>query len=123
MRTGGAAVPQYHTRAAPGLDWVMFLDDIIVMTRDIEEHKRVLRTLLNRLRDYGLIFNSRKCVIDVHSLLFLGYRVASTGVAPSEAKVAAIQNVDLPRTKRQLRRYLESYHFYSQFVKNCVKWL
>ena len=100
-----------------------YLDDIIVMTRDLKEHIRVLRTLLSRLRDHGLILNSRKCVIAVHSLLFLGYRVSSTGVAPLEAKVAAIQNVDLPRTKRQLRRYLGMYQFYSQFVKNCAKWL
>ena len=100
-----------------------YLDDTIVMTRDFEEHKRVLRTLLSRLRDHRLILNSHKCVIAVHSLLFLAYRVFSTGVAPSEAKVAAIQNVDLPRTKRQLRRYLGMYQFYSQFVKNCAKWL
>ena len=100
-----------------------YLDDIIVITRDFEEHKRVLRIFLNRLRDHGLILNSHKCVIAAHSLLFPGYCVSSTGVAPSEAKVAAIQNVDLFRTKRQLRRYLGMYQFYSQFVKNCAKWL
>ena len=31
--------------------------------------------------------------------------------------------MDLPRTKRQLRRYLGMYQFYSQFVQNCAKWL
>ena len=35
-----------------------YLDDIIVMTRDFEKHKRVLRTLLSRLRDHRLILNS-----------------------------------------------------------------
>ena len=34
-----------------------YLDDIIVITRDFEEHKLVLRTLLSRLRDHGLILN------------------------------------------------------------------
>ena len=100
-----------------------YFDDIIVMTRDFKEHKPVLRTLLSRPRDHGLILYSHKCVIAVYSLLFLGYHVSSTGVAPSEAKVAAIQNGDLHRTKRQLRRYLGMHQFYSQFVKNCAKWL
>ena len=64
-----------------------YLDDIRVTTRHFEEHKRFLRTVLSRLRNHGLILNSHKCGIALHSLLFLGYCVSSAGVAPSKAKV------------------------------------
>ena len=75
---------------------------------------------MSRLRDHGLILNSHKCVIAVHSLFFLGYRVSSTGVAPSKAKVSAIQNVDLPHIKRQLRRCLGMYQFLVSLSKTAL---
>jgi len=100
-----------------------YLDDIIIMTPDLDEHERILRILMQRLREHGLVLNREKCILAVRSLMFLGHRVTANGVSPAEAKVESIRNTELPRTKRQLRRYLGMYQFYAKFVKDYAKWL
>ena len=95
------------------------LDDVIVMTPDLHEHKPILHVLMQRLR----VLNSEKCALAVRSLMFLGHRVTGESVSSTETKVQFIHDIALPKTKRQLCRYLGMYHFYAKFVKYYCKCL
>ena len=99
-----------------------YLDDIIIMTKDLEEHRQTLRQVFARLKDHGLVVKAPKCIVAVQSLSFLGYHVSSGGIAPLPTKVAAIRDFKLPRTKRQLKTYLGMYQFYARFVPNSAQW-
>ena len=83
----------------------------------------LLHQVFSRFRDHGLVVKESKCIMAVNKLSFLGYQVSSAGLAPLPDKVEAIRNFTLPRTKRQLKRYLGMYQFYSRFVKNHSRWL
>ena len=100
-----------------------YLDDVTIMSEDLGEHMSLLHQVFSRFRDHGLVVKESKCIMAVNKLSFLGYQVSSAGLAPLPDKVAAIRNFTLPRTKRQLKRYLGMYQFYSRFVKNHSRWL
>ena len=70
-----------------------YLDNNIVMTQDF---KRILLTLMQRLREHGLILNRDKCVLAERSLMFLGHCVTSDGAAPAEAQLRSIRRTELP---------------------------
>jgi hypothetical protein len=67
-----------------GLDFCfVYLDDILVFFRPLEEHEEHLRALFNRLQSYGII-NPAKCVFRATEVTFLGYKVSAEGSQPLE---------------------------------------
>ena len=93
------------------------------MSRNPTDHERTLNQVFTRLRDHGLVVNQDKCVFGVNSLSFLGFKVSEQGFSPLPAKVSAINDFPLPRTKRQLKSYLGMYQYYSKFIPNYAKFL
>jgi hypothetical protein len=70
-------------RVASGMPFVfVYLDDIIVGSRDIQSHVQYLRLLFQRLRDHGLVINGEKCEFGVQELDFLGHRVSAPASPP-----------------------------------------
>ena len=55
----------------------VYLDDLLVASRNRKEHKQHLRRVLGLLRDNGLFINVDKCELGVSSLDFLGHNVSS----------------------------------------------
>ena len=51
----------------------VYLDDILVASSSVDEHRQHLRQLFRKLADYGLVVNPQKCVIGQYSLEFLGH--------------------------------------------------
>ena len=100
-----------------------YLDDIIIMSKNLKEHRQTLRQVFARLRDHGLVVKVSKCVVAAQSLSFLGYHVSSAGISPLPNKVTAIRELKLPHTKKQLRTYLGMYQFYAHFVRGSSQWL
>ena len=100
-----------------------YLDDLIIMFQSYEEHVQLLRQVFSRLCEHGLVVKESKCFFAVHSLSFLGYHVSPKGLGPLPSKVSAIKDYQLPRTKRQLKAYLEMYQFYARFVKGYAELL
>ncbi|KAL5961288.1 hypothetical protein TSMEX_010978, partial [Taenia solium] len=63
---------------------IIYLDDILVFGRDIQEHNANLKLVLDRLRDAGLTLNPKKCHFLQRSVTFLGHTVSSNGMAVTE---------------------------------------
>ncbi|CAH2083764.1 unnamed protein product [Euphydryas editha] len=100
-----------------GLDFCYpYLDDILVFSRDEASHADHLRQLFTRLNEYGMVINISKCVFGVPSVKFLGYSLSVAGTKPLPEKVQAIQNFPVPKTVRELRRFLGMLNFYRRFI-------
>jgi hypothetical protein len=56
---------------------VVYLDDILIYSKNNEEHTRHLRLVLERLRKYGLYANRKKCHFYIDSVDFLGFVVSN----------------------------------------------
>jgi cleavage and polyadenylation specificity factor subunit 1 len=94
----------------------VYLDDLLVASRSVEEHRAHLRAVLQRLHDNGLVINTGKCVWGQSSLEFLGHQVSASGVAPLASRIEAVKNFPRPRTVQQLQAFLGLINFYRRFI-------
>ena len=70
----------------------VYLDDILVASRDESEHKQHLREVLGKLRDNGMAVNASKCVLGQASVKYLGQEIS-----------CLLYTSPSPRDKRQSR--------------------
>lgn len=106
-------------RGLPGV--YAYIDDLLVASGSEEEHERHLRLLFDRLQQYGVIINPKKCVFGQSELDFLGHHINCDGVSPLPDKVDAVRNCSVPTSVKQLRGFLGLVNFYRRFIPNCAK--
>ena len=83
LRNAGNTFQRMMDRILAGLSFVFcYLDDIIIASRDEEEHLEHLREVFSRLREAGLVINAEKCVFAATAVEFLGHKVSAAGVEP-----------------------------------------
>ncbi|CAB3386282.1 Hypothetical predicted protein [Cloeon dipterum] len=105
-----------------GLDFCFpYLDDILIASKNEEEHKAHLRTLFKRLSDHGILLNIAKCELGVAEIDFLGYKITAEGTKPRNERVDAISKFPKPETCGQLRSFLGMLNFYHRFLKTAAQ--
>ena len=78
LRSAAQAFQRLMDRVGHNLDFVfIYLDDVLVASSSMEEHYEHVRTLFDRLEQYGLVVNPAKCLFGVKELDFLGHTVNS----------------------------------------------
>ena len=100
-----------------------YLDDFLVFSKTLEEHYQHLDALLQRLDDYGMYVNEKKCSFAKQSVYFLGHVISSEGLQPLADKVAAISNLNHPTNLTELRRFLGSLNYYRPFLPGIAETL
>ena len=89
------------------LDFVFaYIDDILIVSKDEQQHNKHLQTLFQRLADHRLILNKDKCVFGASELDFLKYHISQEGLCPPKGKVDAIINFEVPKTIRDFSTFL-----------------
>ncbi|CAL1680862.1 unnamed protein product [Lasius platythorax] len=120
LRNAAQTFQRFIDEVVRGLDCCYaYLDDIIVASRDPEEHRKHLRQVFHRLQQFGI--NVGKCVFGAPEVVFLGHHISSEGLAPSPQKVQTIQDFSLPITVKDLRRFLGMVNFYNRFLSNAAR--
>ena len=70
---------------------VIFLDDILIYSQNLDDHMKHVQMALQILRKHQLYAKPSKCSFFQHSVEYLGHIVSSNGVQPDPAKIKAIQ--------------------------------
>ena len=99
----------------------VYLDDILIFSKTLEEHISHVRTALERLRTAKLYGRLHKCEFFRKTVEYLGYIVSSEGVKASEEKIRAIIDWPQPTSVRDVRSFLGLANYYRRFVKNFSK--
>ena len=99
----------------------VYMDDILVFSRDVPTHLTDLRAVLERMRSRKLAVKRKKCEFMKHQLVYLGHVVKAGGVAPDPSKVAAIAQLPPPSDVSKLRSFLGCANFYERFVKGYAR--
>ncbi|KAJ8710566.1 hypothetical protein PYW08_009081 [Mythimna loreyi] len=97
-----------------------YLDDILVFSKDTNQHEQHLKQLFERLVKYGVLLNTSKCIFGQTEVKFLGYKVSASGTQPLDSKIQAIQDFPVPKTVKELRRFLGMMNFYRRFVPEAA---
>jgi hypothetical protein len=85
---------------------VVFIDDILVYSKNEEEHAGHLHVVLQHLREHCLYAKLSKCDFWLKEIKFLGHTISQAGITIDPDKVQEVMNWKPPMTVRQIRSFL-----------------
>ena len=94
-----------------------YLDDVIIYSKNLSEHKRQVRQVLEALSAAGLYIKPEKCEFHKTSVHYLGMVVSERGIEMDSKKVEAIVEWETPKNITDLRSFLGFSNFYRRFIK------
>jgi len=97
---------------------VVYLDDILIYSDDIMQHRRHVKEVLKRLQKAGLYAKAEKCEFHSDSVEYLGYVLSPSGLTMSDAKVKTIQEWLEPKKVKDIQSFLGFANFYGCFIFN-----
>ena len=100
---------------------VVYLDDILVYSKNDEDHEKHVRQVLQRLREHKLYARPSKCTFFTDTVEYLGHVIGSDGIRPNPALVKAIVEFPQPHTLKELQSFLGLANYYRKFIKNYSK--
>jgi hypothetical protein len=100
---------------------VVFIDDILIYSKNEEEHARHLRIVSTRLREHQLFAKFSKCTFWLEEVQFLGHVLSAKGIAVDPSKVKDILEWKPPTTVHQVRSFLGLAGYYRRFIPDFSK--
>jgi hypothetical protein len=95
---------------------VVFIDDILIYSKNLEDHARHLHIVLQRLRDHRLYAKFFKCEFWLDTVKFLGHTISSNGISVDPSKVQEILDWKPPTSVHQIRSFLGLAGYYRRFI-------
>ena len=84
-------------------DVEVYVDDMIVKSRNRVDHLATLERFFERIRQFRLRLNPKKCTFGVTSGKMLGYMVSERGIEVYPYKIRTILDMPVPRIEREIR--------------------
>jgi hypothetical protein len=98
-----------------------YLDDIVVYSNTVEEHRKHVRTVLEALLKAGLYLKLRKCEFNVKEIRFVGYIITPEEVRMEKDRIATIDEWPMPDSHRDIQVFLGFANFYRRFIKSFLR--
>ena len=95
---------------------VTYLDDIIIFSKNEEEHLEHLRIIFQRLKEAGLKLKRSKCDFMKTQIQYLRHLISSSGIQPLPEKLESIKNMPAPRSPKEVKQFLGLAGYYHKFV-------
>lgn len=99
---------------------LVFFDDILIYSKDREEHKEHIRLVLQVLKANNLVIKPKKCAFGLSSVSYLGHIISQNGVATDPGKVEKIVSWPIPKNVTDLRKFLGMTGYYRRFIQGYV---
>ena len=106
-----------------GKEWdflFVYLNDLLIVSRTLDEHKRHIRKVLHRLEEANLRLKPQKCFFAQTRIEYLGHTVTSEGVLPNSNKVKAILEYPRPTSIKEARSFLGLVNYYRRQICNLA---
>ncbi|GJW28557.1 putative reverse transcriptase domain-containing protein [Tanacetum coccineum] len=100
---------------------IVFIDDILIYSRNKEEHANHLRIILELLKKEKLYAKFSKCDFWIRIVQFLGHLIDSQGLHVDPAKIEAVKNWTSPTTPTEIRQFLGLAGYYRRFIEGFSK--
>ncbi|CAF4649358.1 unnamed protein product [Rotaria sp. Silwood2] len=100
---------------------VVYLDDIVIFSKTIEQHKQHVTDVISTLHKANFQVSPRKCSIAVEKIEFLSYIVTSDKVEPSPDKIKGIVDIAPPKTLLQANKFIGKVGYYRKFIRDFAR--
>jgi hypothetical protein len=96
---------------------VVYLDDILIFTETLEEHRAITRRVMEILERHKLYLRPDKCKFKKTTVKYLGVIISHNSVAMDPVKVAGITEWPTPTNKKEVQSFLGFTNFYRRFIE------
>ena len=100
---------------------VIYLDDILVYSDNLENHKTHVKEVLKRLQDNRLYVSPTKCAFHQDKIEFLGFVLGSDSLRMNKSKIQTIHDWLMPCQVKDMQSFLGFANFYRCFISNYTK--
>ena len=101
-------------------DVEVYVDDMIVKSRNRADHLAALQRFFDRIKQFRLRLNPKKCTFGVTSGKLLGHMVSERGIEVDPDKIRAILDMPAPRTEKEVRGFLGRLQYISRFISRLT---
>lgn len=121
LRNAAQTFQRFIDQVLRGLPFAFaYIDDILVASRDEQQHLDHLHQIFTRFNEYGVVINADKCQFGADTLEILGHVIDANGITPIRDKISAVRDYPTPSSTRQLRSFLGLVNFYRRFIPDCA---
>ncbi|GJV60583.1 putative reverse transcriptase domain-containing protein [Tanacetum coccineum] len=100
---------------------IVFIDDILIYSKDKKEHEEHLKAILELLKKEKLYAKFSKCEFWIPKVQFLGHVIDSRGIHVDPAKIESIKDWASPKTPTEIRQFLGLAGYYRKFIEGFSK--
>jgi len=98
-----------------------FINNMMIVTETEEGHDEIMEKLLRRMEENNLFVKPEKCVWKVKEVGFLGMIIGPDGVRMEKKKIQGVVDWLVPRSVKDVQKFLGLANYYRQFVKDFTK--
>ena len=95
---------------------VVYMDDLLVFSKDEESHLKHLETVLSRLEEHELYVSPKKCEFLQSEIDFLGFLVGKDGLRVNPKKIEVLKTWPVPKSLLEIRSFLGLLQFFRRFI-------
>ncbi|GJQ90253.1 putative reverse transcriptase domain-containing protein [Tanacetum coccineum] len=100
---------------------IVFIDDILIYSKNKKEHEEHLRMILELLKKEELYAKFSKCEFWIPKVQFLGHVINSEGIHVDPAKIESIKDWVFPKSPTEIRQFLGLAGYYRRFIEGFSK--
>ena len=104
-----------------GVEMFVYMDDIVIYAKSIQEHNEKLGKLLGRLKTARLVLQPDKCRFLCKEIGYLGHIISKDGVKPDPNKIEAVSKFPRPRGRKNVTQFLGLAGYYRRFISDFLK--
>ncbi|GKB69516.1 putative nucleotidyltransferase, ribonuclease H [Tanacetum coccineum] len=100
---------------------IVFIDDILIYSKNKEEHEKYLKQILELLKKEELYAKFSKCEFWIPKVQFLGHVIDSEGIHVDPSKIESIKNWTSPKSPTEIHQFLGLAGYYRRFIEGFSK--